>query len=231
MRPALEAVDDVGQARAALGQVGRVDLRDIAQADHLGARTGARDQRLHLLRRQVLRLVDDQVLVDEGAAAHEVERLDLDARADQVRVAARPHSPPASSVLLSTSRLSSSAPIHGVHLFLLGAGQEADVLADRHRDARHDDLVVALVVEHLRQAGGERQQRLAGAGLAEQGDEIDLRVHQQVEREVLLAVARGDAPHVVLGVAVVAQRLRARAVLPFDLLARARRTAARRSRR
>src|SRR2546425_7612703 len=33
-------------------------------------------QRLHLLRRQVLRLVDDQPLVDEGAAAHEVERLD-----------------------------------------------------------------------------------------------------------------------------------------------------------
>jgi hypothetical protein len=46
------------------------------------------------------------------------------------------------------------------------------------------------VLEHLRQARGERQQRLAGAGLAEQRDEVDVRVHQQVEREVLLAVAR-----------------------------------------
>ena len=30
------------------------------------------------------------------------------------RVAARPHSPPESSVVFSTSRLSSKAPIHGV---------------------------------------------------------------------------------------------------------------------
>ena len=84
VQPALEAVDDVGHARAPLGEVGRVDLRDVAEADDLGAGAGARDQRLHLLRRQVLRLVDDQVLVDEGAAAHEVEALHLDARADQV---------------------------------------------------------------------------------------------------------------------------------------------------
>ena len=49
----------IGQARAAFGQVGRVDLRQVAQADDLGARAGARDQRLHLLGRQVLRLVDD----------------------------------------------------------------------------------------------------------------------------------------------------------------------------
>jgi hypothetical protein len=66
---------------------------------------------------------------------------------------------------------------------------------------------VALGLQHLGEAGGEREQGLAGAGLAEQGDEVDLRVHQQVEREVLLAVARGDAPHVVLLVAVVGQRL------------------------
>ncbi len=40
VRPALEAIDDVGQARTAFGQVGCVDLRDVAQADHLGARAG-----------------------------------------------------------------------------------------------------------------------------------------------------------------------------------------------
>jgi hypothetical protein len=38
--------------------------------------------------------------------------------------------------------------------------------------------------------GGQRQQGLAGAGGAQQGDEVDVRVHQRVEREVLLAVAR-----------------------------------------
>src|SRR5205807_10383279 len=50
----------------------------------------------------------------------------------------------------------------GLHLLLLGARQEADVLAERHGDARHDDLGVALLVEHLGEARGEREQRLAG---------------------------------------------------------------------
>src|SRR5581483_5575755 len=63
VRPALHAIDDVGEARAALGQVRRVDLRDVAQAHDLGSRPRARDQRLHLLGRQVLRLVDHEILV------------------------------------------------------------------------------------------------------------------------------------------------------------------------
>jgi hypothetical protein len=77
------------------------------------------------------------------------------------------------------------------HLFFFGAGQEADVLADADRGARHDDLAITLLVHRLRQARGEREQRLAGAGGAEQRDEVDVRIHQRVEREVLLAVARG----------------------------------------
>ena len=72
--PALEAVDHVSQAGTALGQVRRIDLSDIPEADDLGAGSGPGDQGLHLLGRQVLRLVDDQEFLQEGAAAHEVER-------------------------------------------------------------------------------------------------------------------------------------------------------------
>src|SRR6202158_2374677 len=84
VRPTLETVDDVGEPGAAFSQIRRVDLGNVSQANDLGARTGARDQGLHLLGRQVLRLVDDQVLVDERAAAHEVERFYLDARTDKI---------------------------------------------------------------------------------------------------------------------------------------------------
>ena len=42
--------------------------------------------------------------------------------------------------------------------------------------------------------------------MPEQGDEIDLGIHQHVEREVLLAVARDDAPDRVLLVAVILDR-------------------------
>src|ERR1700694_5836542 len=206
VRPVLHPVDHVGEARAALGQVRRVDLGDVAEAHHLGAGAGAGHQRLHLRRRQVLRLVDDQPLVDEGAAAHEVERLDADARAHQV---ARRRAAPFAARFFGGIQhievvLQCAHP--GLHLLLLGARQEADVLAKGHRDARHDDLGVALLVEHLGEARGEGEQRLARTGLAEQGDEVDRRVHQQVEREVLLAVARVDPPHGILGVRVVAQR-------------------------
>ncbi len=105
----------------------------------------------------------------------------------------------------------------GLHLFFLGARQEADVLADRHGGAGDDDLVVEFLVEHLLQARRQCQQGLAGTGLAQQGDEVDLRVHQQVEREVLLAVAGGHAPHIVLVVRVVLERLQQRG-LAVDFL-------------
>src|SRR5690606_4237871 len=45
--PVLEPVHGVGQARGGFGQVGRVDLFDVAQADDLGAGAGAGDQGLH----------------------------------------------------------------------------------------------------------------------------------------------------------------------------------------
>src|ERR1700719_3151766 len=41
VRPALEAVDDIGEPGAALGKVRRVDLGDVAEAYDLGARSGA----------------------------------------------------------------------------------------------------------------------------------------------------------------------------------------------
>ena len=44
---------------------------------------------------------------------------------------------------------------------------------------------------------------MLSTGGAGQRDEVALRVHQQVEREVLLAVARGDAPDVVALVRVI----------------------------
>ena len=55
------------------------------------------------------------------------------------------------------------------------------------------------------QAGGQRQQGFAGASGAGQGDKVNLRVHQQVDGKVLLAVARIDAPHRIFGMGEVLQ--------------------------
>ena len=206
VRPSLETVDHIGQAAGAFGQVRRVDLRDVTQAEDLGARAGARDQGLELLRRQVLRLVDDDEAVQEGAAAHEVERLDLDARTD--KVLRRRTAPVAGFVvgLVQHVEVVFQRAHPRRHFFLFGARQKTDVFAHRHGDAGHDDLGVGFFVEHLGQRSGQRQQGFSGTGLAEQRDEVDLGIHQHVEREILLAVACGNAPDVVLLVAVVLDR-------------------------
>lgn len=81
--PTLEPIHHVGKTTGTFGQIRRVNLRDIAKANDLGTRAGSGDQRLHLFGRQVLGFVNDQVLVDEGAASHEIKRLDLDTRPDQ----------------------------------------------------------------------------------------------------------------------------------------------------
>ncbi|MCW0450113.1 hypothetical protein NB706_002947 [Xanthomonas sacchari] len=216
VRPGLEAVHRVGQAGGGLGQVRRIDLFDVAQAHDLGAGAGTGDQRLHLLRGQVLRLVQNQVARQEGAPAHEVHRADLDAAGKQVvgGLAA----PGAAFLGVGEHFQVVGERAHPRrHLLFLGAGQKADVLADADRGAGHDDLAVALLVHGLRQPRGQRQQGLAGAGGAEQGDEVDFRVHQRVEREVLLAVARGDAPHRVLAAAEVVDQRQRRLALGVDL--------------
>ena len=144
MGPGLEAVDHVGEARGGFGEVGRVDLGDVAQADDLGARARAGDEGLHLLGGQVLGLVQDDVFIEEGAAAHEVQGLDADPVAYQVvGDGAAPITGLAALGAVGEDLQVVHEGAHpGGHLFLLGAGQETDVLAHRDRDARHDDFLV-----------------------------------------------------------------------------------------
>ncbi len=130
-------------------------------------------------------------------------------------VAARPQLPP-SLVCVEHFEVVHEGAHPGLHLFLFGAGQEANVLAERNRHARHDDLDEAIHLERLHESRRQSEQRLAGAGGAEHGDEVDLGVHQQVQREVLLAIARGNAPHAVALAAIVADQLQRRA-FAFDL--------------
>ena len=51
VRPVLEAVDGESQARRGFGQIRGINLFNVAQADDLGARSGAGDQGFHLLGR------------------------------------------------------------------------------------------------------------------------------------------------------------------------------------
>src|SRR5258708_22673703 len=93
-RPPVESVYDIGEAGRGLSQVGGIDLRDVAQAHHLGARARAGDQRLHLLGREILGLIDNNEAVQECTAPHEIQGANLDAVPEQiVGRAASPRAP------------------------------------------------------------------------------------------------------------------------------------------
>ena len=84
---ALELADRVGEA-GLVAPLGQVDLLGIAADHHAAAHAEAGQEHLHLLRRGVLRLVEDDEGVGERAAAHEGDRRDLDLA--RRRSAARP---------------------------------------------------------------------------------------------------------------------------------------------
>ena len=211
MRPALEAAHDEGEARGGLGEVGGVDLRDVAQAHDLGAGARAGDERAHLLRGQVLRLIEDHEAVEESPAAHEVQRADLDAVAQEI-LRRLPAPAAALGAVGEHLEVVHQGAHPGLHLLFLGARQETDVLAERDRHAGHDDLREAVLFESLHKAGREREQGLAGAGGPQDGNEVDVGVGQQVERVVLLAVARADAPDTVAFAAEIADQFQGRRV-------------------
>src|SRR5690625_7694730 len=61
MRPVFKTINDIGQARAALGQIRRVNLSQVAQANNLGPGSSTGDECFHLLWGQVLRSEERRV--------------------------------------------------------------------------------------------------------------------------------------------------------------------------
>ncbi len=74
----------------------------------------------------------------------------------------------------------------GRHLLVLAAGEVAEILAaDGVQRPEHHDPPVQPAFHHRFEAGTQRQRRLAGTGSPAQGDDPDVGVEQQVERDPL----------------------------------------------
>src|SRR4051794_34426984 len=110
-----------------------VDLRDVAGHDHLRVEAEAREEHLHLLRRGVLGLVEDDEGVRERAAAHEGQRRDLDDTALQVLVHAL-------GLEHRVERVEQRAQVR-VDLRHHVAREEAQALAGLDGGTRQDDAV------------------------------------------------------------------------------------------
>ena len=197
----LHALDQVRQAVAGGIKVRIVDLADVAGQHDLGALAHATHDGLHLVRRQVLRLVHDHELVRNAATADVGERFHHQLAAGHQLIHALLGGAAVGITATAAARAEQVADIveDGLHpqrqLLILVAGQVADVAAKRHDRSRDQQLVEPLLAEHLVQTRGDRHERLAGAGGADQRDQPHLVVEQQIQGHRLLQVARHDAVH------------------------------------
>ena len=70
--------DADGRGKAGALAVGQVGLREVTRHHHLGAKAQAGEEHFDLLGRGVLRLVEDDEGIIQGASAHIGKRCDLD---------------------------------------------------------------------------------------------------------------------------------------------------------
>src|SRR5450432_113832 len=199
---ALELLDDGREAVRGRVDVGVVNLVRVAREDDLRGFPDARDDGLHFVGRQVLRLVDDDELVRDRAAADVRQRLDLDeAHVDELLVGA----PALALLALRQAHEVLDVVVDGLHprveLLFYRPREVADVAAQRKDGPRDEQLRVELLLDDLLQARGDREHGLARAGLAHEGHELDVVGQEEVERAVLLLVARADAPDALLDLA------------------------------
>src|ERR687891_454405 len=139
-----------------------VDLRYVTRDDHLRAEAQPGQEHLHLLRRRVLRLVQDDEGVVERPPPHERERRDLDRAPLHVRGQAV-------GVEHVVERVEQRTEV-GVDLREHVPRKEAEALSRLDRGPREDDPA-HLAVGERRDGQRHREVRLAGAGRSDaEGD-------------------------------------------------------------
>ena len=131
---------------------GQVDLGDVAGDEELGVFAHTGKEHLELALGGVLRLVEDDVGVVEGAAAHEGERCNLNGFIFQIGNEFGHRHHVAEGVVEGLQV--------GVELVAHVAGQEAEVLASLHRRTGQDDALHLLVLQRPHSEGH------GGVGLA-----------------------------------------------------------------
>ena len=168
-------------AHAGAGAGGEIDLGEVAGDDHAGAFAHAGEEHLHLHRGGVLRFVENDEGMGQGAAAHEGERGDLDL----------PGAHAAGDLVAGhhvVQRVVERAQV-GIDLFLEVAGQEAEAFAGFDGGAGEHDAVHLAGGEHGHGLG-DGEVGLAGAGGAEGEDHFV--AGQQVHVGGLARGARAD---------------------------------------
>src|SRR2546430_2206500 len=182
-RDAVDAFEDVtdDEEAGSPAPFGEVDLGDVTGNDDVRAEPESGQEHLHLLGGRVLRLVEDDERVVEGAAPHEGERRDLDDT---------PVHQPCDDLGVEhvVERVVERTEVR-VDLGEDVPGQEAEPLARLDRRARQDDAVDLLCLERLH---GQRHGEVALARPGRTDAERDRVLPDGIH---VLLLARGLRPH------------------------------------
>src|SRR5208337_3509450 len=134
---------------------GQVNLRHVAGDHRLGTESQAGDEHLHLLGGGVLRLVQNDEGIVQGASAHESDRSNLDDIFFEITLDAL-------RVEHVKERVVQGTQIR-IDFLLQGAGEKAQAFSGLDRRARQDDAV-DLLVQQRRDRHGDGEVGLAGTG-------------------------------------------------------------------
>src|SRR6185503_8808647 len=134
----------------------------------LGALTAAGDDGLHLVRREGLRLVDDEILVRKAAAADVGERLDLDLAGLEKLGESSGLTPLAAAGGKKKLQIVEDGLHPGIQLFFDVAREIADVAPEGHDRAAHQKTRVGLILDRSLEAAGKREERFSGARFSDQ---------------------------------------------------------------
>ena len=110
-----------------------------------------------------MRLVNDQIFVEESAPAHEVQAFDLDAAADQLIGSCTAPFACAGFGFGEHFYVVVQSAHPRAHFFFFGTWQETNVFAYADRCARHDDFGVTPVVQDLCKTSSKRHQSFTRA--------------------------------------------------------------------
>ena len=177
---AVQGLERLGQTRA--GSRGQIHLGRIAGHDHARTLTEPCQEHLHLHRRRVLRLVENDKGVRQRAPAHKGDRRHLDlAGAEPSReLIGRQH---------VVKRIEDRPQIR-IDLVAQIARQETQPFAGLDSRAREDNALDAPAHQQI-DRGGDRKIGLAGAGRSQSEDQLVLAQRLDVGR--LAGRARRDA--------------------------------------
>ena len=81
----------------------------------------------------------------------------------------------------------------GLHLFLQGAGQKSDILAERDDGPRNGQPIIArFLIGGLKKCASGGKQSFAGAGLPEACHQGNSFIHERIDEKLLFQIARAD---------------------------------------